>query len=189
MKVMKNIVVISATNRPGAYSLKLAIFIMAVLKKAGHQANLLDLAQLPADIFLNPVYYKQPDSFSLWQQAVNVSDAIIFCLPEYNGGIPGVLKYFLDMLSYPDSIKGKLVSMFGLSAGHSGAVNAMNSLTALLQFQKAKVFTPNFSIPRCFEAIGESGEVTALYRQLISDNLEIIISNLIKAESNQDNLG
>ena len=66
-------------------------------------AQLVDLADLPHEIFLPSSQEKTPESFKKFIQATLPSDGLVVVTPEYNGSFPGVLKYFIDMLPFPES--------------------------------------------------------------------------------------
>jgi chromate reductase, NAD(P)H dehydrogenase (quinone) len=159
MKQQLRIAIIYGTNREGAYSLRLAENLEVIVNKAGHTAQLLDLKLLPVEIFKSASYEERPGSFKAWQQSITESDGLIFCIPEYNGGVPGSLKYFMDMLEYPGSFMGRPICLLGLSAGHSGATNALGELERLLIFQKANLFGDKVSIPRCTTEIASDGKL------------------------------
>jgi len=46
-------------------------------------------------------------------------------LPEYNGSYPGVLKYFIDMLKFPESFENKPAAFVGVANGQWGALRAV----------------------------------------------------------------
>ena len=70
----------------------------------------------------------------LWQ-AIASSDGLVIVTPEYNYGIPGVLKNALDWASRPGSglcLKGKPVLTLSVSPGATGAARAHCQLIATL---------------------------------------------------------
>jgi len=59
------------------------------------------------------------------RDAVAAADAVLIATPEYNTGVPGVLKNALDWLSRPfdgNPLRGKPVAVVGASSGLFGAV-------------------------------------------------------------------
>jgi len=70
----------------------------------------------------------------LWQ-AIGNSDGLIIVTPEYNYGIPGVLKNALDWASRPGSgfcLRGRPVLTLSVSPGATGAARAHCQLIATL---------------------------------------------------------
>ena len=132
--------IISGTNRSEAVTAKLAGAVKAKLDEIGEVNELLDLAELPQEIFDPASYGEKPESFTPWQQSILDSTGILMVVPEYNGSFPGVLKYFVDMLKFPESLDGKPVGFIGLAAGHFGAVRAVEQMTTVVQYRNANVY-------------------------------------------------
>lgn len=66
-------------------------------------------------------------------------DKLIFVVPEYNGGFPGILKAFID--ACPSNVfYGKKAGLIGLSAGRSGSLRAMDQLTNVLNYLQVNVY-------------------------------------------------
>jgi chromate reductase len=69
--------------------------------------------------------------------AIRAADAVLFCTPEYNYSIPGVLKNAIDWASRPhgDSAwKGKPVAVMGASIGALGTARAQYHLRQCFVF-------------------------------------------------------
>jgi chromate reductase len=76
------------------------------------------------------------------KQAVAASDAVLFSTPEYNHGIPGVLKNALDWLSRPvfnSCFKDKPVSIITSSLAFTGGVRAQYQLRETLISMQAHI--------------------------------------------------
>ena len=57
------IVIISGTNRPGSNTLKVAKKLTAIYEALGVQTQLLNLAELPPEVFLPTAYAEKPAGF------------------------------------------------------------------------------------------------------------------------------
>lgn len=132
--------VISGTNRPGAKTRAVAGAASAKLDELGVPHTLLDLAELPQEIFLASSYGEKPAGFAPFQEAIFETEGIILVVPEYNGSFPGVLKYFIDMLKFPESLKDKPAAMIGLAAGHFGAVRSVEQMGQILQHRSVHLY-------------------------------------------------
>jgi len=159
-----NILIVSGTNREGSMSLRVAQKMAPLIEAAGGTPRVLDLRELPADIFQPTAYGKgRPASFDPFQQAVLDADGILFIVPEYNGSYPGVLKYFIDMWSYPDSFEGRCVAYIGLSAGPWGALRSVEHLQGVMGYRNAWQFNERVFIPSIFQRWGwEDGSIGKL---------------------------
>jgi NAD(P)H-dependent FMN reductase len=67
--------------------------------------------------------------------------------PEYNGSFPGVLKLFIDMLSFPDSLENKPVAFTGLAAGMWGGLRPVEQLQMVFAYRNAHAFPQRVFIP------------------------------------------
>lgn len=149
--------VISGTNRPESNTVKVARLAVEGLREVGEDVELLDLAELPAELFDGASYGEKPASFAPFQEAILATDGILTVIPEYNGACPGVMKYFVDMLRFPDSLYEKPAGFVGLSAGPWGAVRAVEQLAMVYQYRHAHLFGRRVFIPHVGTAIGEDG--------------------------------
>jgi NAD(P)H-dependent FMN reductase len=154
------ITVISGTNRPESNTRKVAGLVLNALAKHGKPSQLVDLAELPAELFASSSYASKPDSFAPHQEAILSTDGILTVVPEYNGSFPGVLKYFIDMLRFPESLYEKPAAFIGISAGPWGAVRAVEHLEMVFQYRHAHLFGRRCFIPGINQALGEAGRFT-----------------------------
>src|SRR5947209_15396049 len=88
------ITMIVGTNRPGSNTRSVARQVEEIYHKLGASLEVLDLAQLPAEIFSAASYASKPASFLPFSEAILRSSGLVIVTPEYNGGMPGILKYF-----------------------------------------------------------------------------------------------
>src|SRR4051812_42408812 len=120
---------ISATNRPGSNTRKLVGYIDQYLKKeTSVMVHLMDLTELPLEIFQPSSYQAKPANFQRFIDGILKADAILNVVPEYNGGAPGVFKYFIDMLPFPQSLQRTPVTFVGLGMGRFGALRACEQM-------------------------------------------------------------
>jgi len=154
------ITVLSGTNRPGSNTRKIAGIVCDMLAEGDTEVNLIDLAELPLDLFAVSSYGSKPESFEPFQKAVLDTHGILTVVPEYNGSFPGVLKYFIDMLRFPDSLYEKPAGFIGISSGRWGAVRAVEHLEMVFQYRHAHLFGRRCFIPGVGRALDENGRLT-----------------------------
>src|ERR1700744_4364948 len=116
------ITMIVGTNRPGSNTRKVATQIEGIYAAMKEPLHVLDLAKLPPEIFSSSSYASKPASFAPFAEGVLKSTGLIVVTPEYNGSVPGVLKYFIDMLKFPESFERRPVCFVGGAAGLWGAL-------------------------------------------------------------------
>lgn len=98
------------------------------------------------------------------KQSIAASDALLFVTPEYNRGMPGVLKNAIDWGSRPagqNSWARKPAAMIGASTGKLGTALAQQSLRGSLSFLNV----PQMSAPEAYiqmvpGLISPDGDVT-----------------------------
>jgi NAD(P)H-dependent FMN reductase len=153
------ITVISGTNRPGSNTRKVAVLIQKMLERNGEEVALLDLADLPPEIFDDSSYASKPGSFAVFQEQMLQTDGVLSVVPEYNGSFPGVLKYFFDMLSFPESLYEKPAAFVGISSGRWGGVRAVEHLEMVFQYRHAHLFGRRCFIPNIGRVLDENGRL------------------------------
>ena len=151
---------IIGTNRPGSNTRKVAGNIEEIYKSIGVPLHIIDLARLPQEIFLPTSYGEKPTSFHSFAEAVLKSSGLVVVTPEYNGSVPGVLKYFIDMLNFPESFENRPVCFVGLSAGIWGALRPVEQLQQIFGYRNAFIYPDRVFIHRINDALDAGGGLT-----------------------------
>jgi len=147
------------TNRPGSNTRKVAANIEGIYAELKVPLRVLDLAQLPPEIFSSSSYAEKPKSFHQFADAVLQSSGLHVVTPEYNGSVPGVLKYFIDMLKFPESFEHRPVCFTGLSAGIWGALRPIEQLQAIFGYRNAYIFPERVFMPQINNLLDANGKV------------------------------
>ena len=153
------ITIIIGTNRPGSNTRKIAAHIEEIYRELKAPLRVLDLAQLPPEIFAASSYAEKPRSFQPFADAVLQSSGLHVVSPEYNGGIPGVLKYFIDMLKFPESFEHRPVCFTGLAAGIWGALRPVEQLQAIFGYRNAYIYPERVFLPQINNLLGPDGRL------------------------------
>jgi chromate reductase, NAD(P)H dehydrogenase (quinone) len=148
-----------ATNRPGSNTAKVAAHVAEIYAAKGSPLHVVDLHQLPPEIFAPSSYAEKPASFAPFQEAMSKADAIVVVTPEYNGGFPGVFKYFIDMLKFPETFAGKPFAFVGLSAGGGGAVRPVEQFSTLVTYLRGVIYPGTVNIPGIHGHLDDSGRL------------------------------
>ena len=128
------VTIISSTNRPGSWTLKLAKYYQKRLGEKGMEAGLLSLDQLPASLIESDLYGKRSAEFMPIQKIITDTDKFLFVIPEYNGSYPGVLKAFIDACSFPESFYDKKAALTGVSSGKYGNIRGIDHFTGVCHY-------------------------------------------------------
>jgi len=159
------IAIISGTNRPGSNTRKITAHVAKTYADLGVPAQILDLADLPPEIFSPASYEKTPASFQKFIDAILGADGLVVVTPEYNGSIPGVLKYFIDMLPFPESFDQKPVYFVGLAAGLWGAMRPTEQLQQIFAYRNGLVFPERVYVPAVNNQIDEDGKLNPVMQK------------------------
>lgn len=150
---------IVGTNRPGSNTRKVAAVVEEIYAGLNVPLRVLDLAQLPPDIFSPAAYAEKPNSFQPFADAVLMSAGLHVVTPEYNGSVPGVLKYFIDMLKFPESFEQRPVCFTGLAAGVWGALRPVEQLQAIFGYRNAHLFPTRVFLPQIYNLLDDAGKL------------------------------
>ncbi|PXA05228.1 NADPH-dependent oxidoreductase [Coraliomargarita sinensis] len=153
------ITIIAGTNRPDANSRKVAHSLLRFYENAGKQAQILDLADLPQEIFLPESYGEKPAGFQPFADSVLASSGLHVVTPEYNGGFPGILKYFIDMLPFPESFEDRPVAFTGVAAGMFGALRPVEQLQQIFAYRNAHIYPSRVFIMKVNDVLNDAGEL------------------------------
>jgi chromate reductase len=123
-----------------------------------------------------------PEPVTAFKEAIRSADALLIATPEYNRGVPGVLKNAVDWASRPplgSPLTGKPVAIMGASTGRGGTARAQEQLRAALEFSRANVLNePEVLVPEAYMRFDEQGRLTDdETRREIAALLEVVASS------------
>jgi NAD(P)H-dependent FMN reductase len=154
------ILIISGTNRPGSNALKVANALLDHYRREQVPADLLNLEHLPCELFSGTVYKQKPPAMVELQNRVLAASGIHVVAPEYNGSFPGVLKYFIDLLKFPESFEHKPVAYVGEAAGEWGGLRAVEQLQMVFGYRNAHSYPVRVFIPNVHKVFDGAGVLT-----------------------------
>lgn len=163
------ILVISGTNRPGSYCLRVAKRAAEHYAQLGVPHSLFSLLELPQSIFLPESYAKKPPEFAPIQRRILGAAGLHLIVPEYNGGFPGVLKLFIDHLKFPDSFEHKPVCFTGEANGMWGAFRPLEQIQMIFGYRNAYTFPHRVFIPHVQSQFDAEGRLAEAYDQRLRE--------------------
>lgn len=111
---------------------------------------------------------------------IRAADALLIATPEYNYGIPGVLKNAIDWASRPPEespLRYKPIALMGASPGNMGTVRAQLALRQTFLFTESYVLLkPEVLVSRAAERFDAQGNLTD---QSTRDHVSRLITALI----------
>lgn len=105
----------------------------------------------PFDLDLIPLYNADleaqgdPLPVAAFKDAIRRADGLLIATPEYNHGVPGVMKNAIDWASRPPrnaAMNGKPVGLIGASPGMTGTARGQS------QLRQAFEFTNSYAMPQ-----------------------------------------
>jgi len=153
------ITLIIGTNRPGSNSRKVAAHLEETYAALKVPLHILDLANLPPEIFSPNSYAEKPASFAPFADTILQSAGLHVVMPEYNGGVPGVLKYFIDMLKFPESFDRRPVCFVGVAAGIWGALRPVEQLQSIFGYRNAHIYPERVFLPQINGLLDDQGRL------------------------------
>jgi chromate reductase len=129
------IAIIVGSLREGSINRKVARSICA-LRNDNLDCSMIEIGDLPLynqDLDANP-----PEQWRRFREQIAAADGVLFCSPEYNRGIPGVLKNAIDVGSRPygqsvfDKKPGAIVTASPGSVGGFGANHQIRQAAVFL---------------------------------------------------------
>jgi chromate reductase len=115
---------IAGSLRTGSFN-RLALAAAQKLVPEGAKMDIFDLHEIP--IFNQDQEKTPPPPVVEFKKRIRAADAIVFATPEYNYGVPGVLKNAIDWASRPSGESawdGKPAAILSAASGIMGGVRA-----------------------------------------------------------------
>src|SRR3954465_11777835 len=105
-----------------------------------------------------------PQSVEALRAAIRQADALLIATPEYNHGVPGVLKNTIDWLSRPpreSALNGKVAAIIGASPGMTGTARSQTQLRQAFVFTNTyALLQPEVLVARAHEKFDADGRLT-----------------------------
>lgn len=139
--------------REGSYNRAL-LATAAEIAPEGVSLEIFDLSPIP---MYDRDVEKQgdPESVAEFKHRIDEADGVLIATPEYQHGIPGVLKNALDWASRPpgeSAMQDKPVAMMGASPSPVGTARAHLQLRRTLMYLKSDIFsTPEVLVSSAHE--------------------------------------
>jgi chromate reductase, NAD(P)H dehydrogenase (quinone) len=142
----------------------------------GARIEIYDIAGLP--LFNQDEERNPTPKVTEFKQQIRAADAILLVTPEYNYGVPGVMKNALDVASRPygdNAWNGKPVALMSAAASIAGGIRAQYQIRQCFVFLNMDaVMQPEVAIGNAMQRFDEKGNLTddtskKLIRQLLEN--------------------
>ena len=148
--------------RAASYN-KMLLRAAVELAPAGMEIEIHDIGEIP--LFNEDVEAAgTPLAVEAFREAIRRADALLIATPEYNHGVPGVLKNAVDWASRPPRrsvLACKPAAVFGASPGATGTARAQTQLRASFVFTDTPTLPqPEVLVFRAHEKFDADGRLT-----------------------------
>jgi chromate reductase len=134
------IVAMSGSLRKASYN-RAILFALADVAPSGVAIEIQPIGEIP--LFNQDVEAEGiPEPVQRLRDAITAADAVLVATPEYNAGMPGVLKNAIDWVSRPPGrsvLQAKPAAIVGVTPGQLGTARAQGQLRAAFEFCAAPV--------------------------------------------------
>ncbi len=160
------ITIISATNRPGSNTRKIALAYQKEFAKQGIETTFLDLEWLENTT--------RNDAFTDVETKVLIpTEKFVLISPEYNGTFSGVLKLLIDISEVGKAWHSKKAMLTGVASGRAGNLRGLDQLSNVCNHLKMNVLANKLPISSVHTLLNEQGA-------LIDAGTEELIANQVK---------
>jgi chromate reductase, NAD(P)H dehydrogenase (quinone) len=133
------------------------------LAPAGMSIETFDLLSVP--LYNGDVEAEEdPEGVAAFKEAIRAADAVLLVTPEYNHGVPGVMKNAVDWASRPAGssvLNGKPVGLIGASPGLTGTARGQSQLRQAFEFTNSYCMPqPEVLVFRAHEKFDADGALT-----------------------------
>lgn len=143
-----DIKIISATDRPNSKSLEVSKYVQKLYEKEGISPDVISLEDFPLKDVVGGKYGDEIDSIIEFRDPILRADALLFVIPEYNGGFPGILKVFIDYLPFPGAFEKLPMAFIGVAAGAFGGLRPVEQFQMIVNYRNAVQFPERVFIMR-----------------------------------------
>jgi len=175
MSTSRDVAVFVGSLRKESFNRKMAKALIA-LAPAPLKLEIVEIGALP--LYNQADDANPPAASAAFKTRVRKADAVLFVTPEYNRGVPGVLKNAIDVASRPygDSAwNGKPGAIISLSPGGIGAFGANHQLRQSLVFLNV----PAMQQPEAY--IGGAAKLFDASGTLIDDSVREFMKKFLDA--------
>lgn len=151
------IVGIGGSLRPNSTSYQALHLAAERVAALGAEVEVLDLRTLTLPFCDGSKSYPEFPDVDKLQQTVQAANGLILATPEYHGGVSGVLKNALDLMSF-DQLSGKVTGLISVLGGQSNS-NALNDLRLIMRWVHAWVIPEQIAIGQAWNAFGADGSL------------------------------
>ncbi len=182
-----NLKIISSTDRPNSVSLSVSKYVKTLYEKEGVTPDIISLEDFPLADVQGGLYGKRIPSIEAFRAPILEADGLLFVIPEYNGGFPGILKILIDYLPFPNAFVGLPMAYIGVAAGAFGSLRAVEQFQMVVNYRNGLQFPERVFIQRVNNAFDPKGGLNnEMQQKLLESQTQGFIEFIRTNKINQD---
>jgi len=169
--------IIVGTNRKNSMSKTIAELYQSILLKKNAPSEIIELEDLPSDFIDNALYENngKNELYNKFHDQLVDGKKFVFIIPEYNGSFPGILKTFIDGMTYPNTFRNKKCALVGLSSGIGGGGIAMSHLTDIFHYLGMHVLALKPKLAKIEQNMSDNLLTNRLYMDLLQTQADMLL--------------
>ena len=169
--------IIVSTNRKNSVSKVIAELYQSILTEKGAASEILELEHLPADFIATALYENNGKNlgYNAFHDQVKAGSKFVFIVPEYNGSFPGILKSFIDGMTYPNTFRNKKCALVGISSGIGGGGIALSHLTDIFHYLGMHVLALKPKLAKIEQNMSDNLLTNRLYVELLQTQADMLL--------------
>lgn len=169
--------IIVGTNRKNSISKTIAQLYQQILTERGAESEILELEYLPADFIETALYENngKSEGYNAFHNQVKAGSKFVFVVPEYNGSFPGILKTFIDGMTYPNTFRNKKCALVGISSGIGGGGIALSHLTDIFHYLGMHVLALKPKLAKIEQNMSDHLLTNRLYVDLLQTQADMLL--------------
>lgn len=162
---MTDIIALSGSLRAGSWNTRLA---RALAERAPDDCDVAVVTPAGIPLYDGDLEEAEgiPDSVAALKERIVAADGLLLVTPEYNQGVPGVMKNTIDWLSRPPADIGRVfadrpVALCGATPGGAGTRSAQYALLPTLRALGTRVWSGRtLYVSRTSKLFNDDGQIT-----------------------------
>jgi len=169
--------IVVGTNRKNSVSRQIAQQMQSILKEKGAESEVLELEHLPADFIETALYENsgKNETYNAFHDKMVEGKKYVFIVPEYNGSFPGILKTFIDGMTYPNTFQDKKAAMIGISSGIGGGGIALSHLTDIFHYLGMHVLALKPKLAKIEQNMSDNLLTNKLYLEMLHTQADMLL--------------
>lgn len=189
MSYTPKILAFAGSLRTDSFNKKLVKVAAEGARKAGAEVTYIDLRDYPFSLYDGDVEASEgiPEIVTRVKEIMFAHDGLLISSPEYNSGIGGVLKNFIDWTSRAahgekagDCYSGRVISLMAASPGNLGGLRGLVHVKMILGNMDTIILPEQLALSKAHEAFNADGSLKDEKMQSRAEKLGTNLAEMLK---------